>query len=321
MEKVDISIIVPVYNEKDSIAPLYESIKKTILPLGKTYEVIFIDDGSSDNSLEVLEELYLQNKHNIKVVSFRGNHGKSAALSCGMKEAQGDVIITMDADMQNDPRDIPNMLSKLNEGYGLVSGWRRERKDPFSKIFFSKIFNIVTSMVSGIKMHDFNCGLKAYKKEAAKDLKIYGDLHRYLPVLLHSKNYRVGEIEVTHHAREHGKTKYGTERIMGGFLDLLTVVLFTRYSEKPSRFFGGAGIFISSSGFFVLAYLIIGHFIYLLNGNKEFEIRERPLFTIAVLSILVGFQLLSTGLIAEMINMGAKGKKEKFEINKTLGCR
>lgn len=316
MKKIDISVIIPLRNEEKNIWPLYKTIKETLLPLQKSYEIIFIDDGSTDNSFKVLKKIFDENTDNSTIISFRGKYGKSAALACGFKKACGDIIFTMDADLQDDTQYIKPMLTKLSEGYDLVCGWRAKRKDPLLKVFLSRIFNITISFASGIKIHDFNCGFKAYKKEVTKELRLYGDLHRYIPVLVHWKNFKVTELKIAHHPRKFGKTKYGKERIIGGFLDFLTVMFLTKYYEKPSRFFGASGIVLSGSGFLILTYLIVGHVLCLLRGIKELEIRERPLLTMSVLLILIGFQMFSIGLIAEMINVSQKNRnnEEVYEI-------
>ncbi len=235
-----ISIIVPLYNEEESVHPLVNEIKKVLNPLGIQYEVIMIDDGSTDLSLRRIKEIAGNDKR-IKYISFRKNYGKSAALQVGFKNTVGEAIITMDADLQDDPKEIPNLLKKLDEGYDLCSGWKKKRQDPFVKKYSSLFFNFVTRMMSGIKIHDFNCGLKAYRKEVVENLKVYGELHRYMPVLAKWQGFTITEIPVKHQRRRYGKTKYGISRFFKGFIDLITVIFSTRYIKRPMHFFGFFG--------------------------------------------------------------------------------
>jgi glycosyltransferase involved in cell wall biosynthesis len=232
---------------------------------------------------------------NVKFISFRRNYGKSAALAVGFEHASGDVIITMDADLQDDPREIPNLLKKLDEGFDLVSGWKKKRYDPITKTIPSRIFNFVVSTLTGIKIHDFNCGLKAYRKEVTQDIKVYGELHRYLPVLAHWAGYKIGEIVVQHHPRKYGKTKFGVSRFIKGFLDLLTVMFTTRYFKRPLHLFGSIGIFIFVIGFGITFYLS------LLKLIEDITLSNRPLFILGVMLTIVGIQFISIGLLGEMI--------------------
>ncbi len=293
-EKRLISIVIPLYNEVESLKELYERIKEVVKANRYSYEIIFVDDGSDDGSLDVLKKLR-QNNKNVKIISFRRNYGKSAALAAGFEYAKGDVVITMDADLQDDPYEIPNLLKKLDEGYDLVSGWKKKRYDPITKTIPSRIFNFVVSTLTGIKIHDFNCGLKAYKKTVTQDIKVYGELHRYLPVLAHWAGYKIGEIVVQHHPRKYGKTKFGVSRFLKGFLDLLTVMFTTRYFKRPLHFFGTLGIFIFLFGFGITLYLS------LLKIIENISLSNRPLFTVGIMLMIIGIQFISIGLLGEMI--------------------
>jgi glycosyltransferase involved in cell wall biosynthesis len=288
-----ISIIIPLLNEEDSLLELYDKIIYVLSTEKISYEIIFIDDGSTDNSLNILKNLHSKNKK-IKIYSFQKNYGKSAALSQGFKKASGDIVITMDADLQDDPNEIPKLLDKINKGHDLVSGWKKKRNDPISKTIPSKFFNFVTSKLTGIKIHDFNCGLKAYRKKVIKDIPVYGELHRYLPVLAHWRGYKVGELTVLHHKRKYGKTKFGVRRFLSGFFDLFTVLFLTRYRQKPLHLFGFFGLLSFIAGFGISLYLTVLWF-------QGFGIGNRPLLFLGVLLIIVGMQSFSIGLIGEMI--------------------
>lgn len=291
---IDLSIVIPAYNEKDSLPELLLQIEEALMPLQLTYEIIVVDDGSNDGTLDVLRSLKEQFKQ-MKVISFRRNYGKSAALSEGFKITRGRYVVTMDADLQDDPREIPNLISKLEEGYDLVSGWKKKRFDPITKTVPSRFFNFVTSRLTGIRIHDFNCGLKAYRQEVVKDLQVYGELHRFLPVLAHWNGFRVGEIVVQHHPRKYGKTKFGISRFFNGFFDLITVLFITRYKSTPLHIFGMFGLTTFMVGFLIEAYLSVRWFM----GES---IRNRPLFFLGILTIIVGVQFVVFGLLGEMIS-------------------
>lgn len=318
--KTEISVIIPLLNEEGNLAELSESVKSTMVKLNKSYEIIFIDDGSTDRSPEVLKEIFDKNKKHVTVISFRGNYGKSAALSCGFKHAKGDIVITMDADLQDGPENIGNLLSKLNEGYDLVTGWRKKRNDPALKVALSRIYNACISKLSGITLHDFNCGLKAMRGQTAKEIVVYGELHRYIPILARWRNFKVTEIPVEHHRRKSGVSKYKNTKILAGFLDILTVMLITKYSQKPSRVFGSIGFFLSLMGVIILIYIAVGHFYFMYSGDRHFMIRERPIFTLSIFSLIMGMQFLSIGLIAEMINISRKhgAAAEEFSVKSIL---
>ncbi len=289
-----ISVVIPLLNEEDSLLELSQKLEEVLSGLGCDYEVVFIDDGSTDKSFEKIKEI---NRRNSKFhcIKFRKNYGKSAALAKGFRSAKGNIIITMDADLQDDPSEIPELVKVLNSGYDLVSGWKKVRYDPFIKKYTSRFFNFVTSKLSGIKLHDFNCGLKAYKKDVVKSLKIYGEMHRYIPALAHLSGFRVTERPVKHHARKYGKTKFGANRFINGFLDLITVVFIDRYIKRPLHFFGVIGMISSMSGFLITLYLVL---------LKIFEgkpLSDRPLFIVGIFMIILGVQFFSLGLIAEII--------------------
>jgi len=295
VERYKISVIVPLLNEEESLNPLYTQIISSLNEMGKPdYEIIFVDDGSSDNSLNVIKEL-CQRDRNIKYISFRKNYGKSAALSLGFSNATGDIIITMDADLQDDPAEIPNLIAKLNEGYDLVSGWKKKRYDPFIKKYTSRLFNSITGLMSGIKLHDFNCGLKCYRKEVIKSIKVYGEMHRYLPVLAKWQGFTVSEIPVKHHARRYGKTKFGISRFFKGFVDLITVMFTTRYTKRPMHLFGFLGALSFFIGFLISLYLSYEWYFH------NVALSNRPLLFLGMLLIIVGIQFFSTGLLGEFM--------------------
>jgi len=297
-----VSVVIPLLNEEESLPELVLHLEQVLGKLaGKRYEIIFIDDGSTDNSFNVIKQIRARNQR-VRAFRFRRNYGKSAALSVGFQHAKGRIIITMDADLQDDPDEIPNLINKIREGYDLVSGWKKKRYDPITKTLPSKFFNFVTSLFSGVKLHDFNCGLKAYKQELVKDLQVYGEMHRYIPALAHWEGYKVTEIPVQHHPRKYGKTKFGVSRFLKGFLDLLTVMFTTRFLKRPLHFFGTLGGIFALSGFAIDLYLLIDWII----GRTYLSNRPLALFGIAL--IIVGVQLISLGLLGELI---AKNMFEK----------
>jgi glycosyltransferase involved in cell wall biosynthesis len=298
-----ISIIIPLFNEEGNLIELFKQIKKVAEKNSYDIEIIFIDDGSTDNSYEILTKIAGNSEKNIiKIIQFRKNFGKSAALAAGFSNASGDIIITMDADLQDDPYEIPNLINKLNSGYDLVSGWKIKRKDPLTKTIPSKIFNKTVSFFTGIKIHDFNCGLKAYKKEVVKNIKIYGELHRFLPVLAHHQGFKIAEIKVNHRPRLSGKTKFGAKRFTNGLIDMLTVMILTKYIRKPGHFFGSCGLISLSLGTIFCSYLSI----LWLTGERP--IGNRPLLFLGILLIIIGVQLISMGLLGELINQSSKKK-------------
>jgi len=288
-----ISVVVPVHNEERSVALLYDELRSALEPLGREWEAIFVDDGSTDGSFAALTRLHA-GAGDVKVVRLRRNFGKAAALVAGFDQAAGDTIVTLDADLQDAPAEIPRLLAKLDEGFDLVTGWKTHRRDPLSRRAGSRVFNSVTSRVSGVRLHDMNCGLKAYRAEVVRGLRIYGELHRFIPVLAHYRGFRIAELPVNHRPREHGRSRYGVERYLRGFLDLLTVSFIGRYRQRPLHLFGGFGLVLGLAGIAILVYLTVlkatGH-----------AIGQRPLLTLGVLLVVVGMQFFSLGLISEMI--------------------
>ena len=295
MSRMDglLSLVIPVYNEADSLAPLVAEIDEALAAFGNPYEIVFVDDGSTDGSYAIMKGL-AEARDDVCVVKLRRNFGKAAALSHGFAAARGDLIVTMDGDRQDDPNEIANLTAPLSEGYDLVSGWKTKRRDPLTRRIPSKIFNTVAGRVSGVRLHDMNCGLKAYRAEVVEGMQLYGELHRYIPVLAHYRGYRVTELPVNHRPREHGRSNYGVERYVRGFLDLLTVTFMGRYSHRPLHLFGGLGLLLSLLGSVILGYLTVVK----LAGNA---IGQRPLLLLGVLLVVVGIQLLSLGLLSELI--------------------
>lgn len=295
MNDLPLSIVIPVYNEVDSLRELHARVTEVCASCVEDFEVLFVDDGSTDGSLGVLRALADENPEQTGVVELRRNFGKAAALDAGFRQARGNVLITLDADLQDDPDEIPRFLSRLEEGADLVSGWKQHREDPLDKTLPSKLFNRVVSRVSGLRLHDFNCGYKAYRRETVEGLSLYGELHRFIPVLAHWQGYRVAEMPVTHHARLHGHSKYGTSRLIKGFFDLLTVLLLTRFVTRPLHLFGGLGLFFGALGVLILSYLTVLWF------ADAGPIGNRPLLFLGMLLTMVGVQFVCTGLVAEMI--------------------
>jgi glycosyltransferase involved in cell wall biosynthesis len=290
-----ISIVIPIYNEEESVGTLYEKIVDTMNKLPYDYEIIAVDDGSTDNTLNKLKEIASKDKR-LKVISFKRNYGQTAAMFAGFQHASGDVVITMDADLQNDPADIPILIEKINEGYDVVSGWRKDRKDPFfSRTLPSKIANYIISNATGVYLHDYGCSLKAYKKDIAKNFRLYGDMHRFLPALAKGLGAKITEVPVSHHPRLYGKSKYGIGRTIRVILDIFLVKFLNEYINKPLYAFGGIGFILFSLGFLSGLYLTYDKLI-----NHQ-EIGRRPLLFLTVLLIISGLQFISTGIIAEVI--------------------
>jgi glycosyltransferase involved in cell wall biosynthesis len=302
-------VVIPLYNEEGSLRELYRELKAALGRMGVRHDYWFIDDGSTDDSFNVLKDIRRTDPR-VKIIRFRRNFGKSAALSTGFSHAQGAVVITMDADLQDDPAEIPALVKKLGEGYDLVSGWKKVRKDPLSKTIPSRFFNRVTSALSGIRIHDFNCGLKAYRRDVVKTVRVYGELHRYVPVLAHEAGFRVGEIPVRHRPRRFGKTKFGITRFWKGFLDLLTVLFTTRYFRNPLHLFGFWGLIAMLGGIAIAGWLTVEWFLGSPLGN-------RPLFLGGILLIIVGIQMVSIGLLGEMITK-TRQESEEYSIREVL---
>jgi len=307
---MDISILIPVMNEEENISPLYIRLNEVLSKLNKKYEVIFIDDGSKDRT--VLEIKKINEKDNkVKLIQHRKNFGKSNALENGFREATGKVIFTMDGDLQDDPREIPRFLEALNK-YDVVSGWKFKRKDPITKTLPSKLANYVTRKATGVKIHDMNCGYKAYREEVVKNLHLYGEMHRYIPALVSAKGYRVGEIRVKHHKRKFGKSKYGFMRLFSGLFDFVTIRFLTNYSKKPLHFFGGLGLF---AGFIGILFELIAILFKIIQGHSFLD--HISLILSGFILIVIGFQLISLGLLGEM--MIKKENKDGYEIRQKIG--
>lgn len=306
-----VSVVIPLLNEEESLRELHEQLKNALQRIGGNYELIFIDDGSTDNSYRVLKELRQRNNR-VKAIRFRRNYGKSAALAVGFQKAQGEFVITMDADLQDDPGEIQNLIRELKGGLDVVSGWKKKRRDPFTKTIPSKFFNFVTAKVTGINIHDFNCGLKGYKKEVVKNVNVYGELHRYIPALAHWQGFKVGETVVNHRPRKFGKTKFGMARFTRGFLDLLTVIFTTRYVTRPLHLFGGWGIISTIIGTAIVLWLTYEKYF------NDQPLGNRPLFIVALIIIIVGVQFVSMGLLGELITRNQHMEREysvREEIN------
>lgn len=301
---IDVSLVIPVFNEEETLIELKEKIINVFQKENMNGEIIFINDGSSDNSAKIISDLENENSE-VKFVDFRFNKGKAAALQSGFDMAEGEIVITMDADLQDDPDEIPNLVNKINEGWDVVSGWKKNRKDPIGKRWLSKLFNYTTRIFSGIKIHDFNCGLKAYRNEVVKTIKVYGELHRYIPVLAAMEGYKITELVVKHHPREHGVSKYGFGRLFKGLFDLITVLFLGRFTVRPMHFFGMVGLLSFLAGFVVEIWMLILKFVF----NESFDTHIAMLI-LGVLLLLLGVQLVSIGLIGEMLVYQSKKRNE-----------
>lgn len=291
---MDISIVIPTYNEEDNVLPLYKEIKAAMDGLKKEYEIIYVDDGSTDRTFSNLEKLNSKDRK-VRIIKFRKNFGQTAAMDAGFKAAKGKIIIAMDADLQNDPADIPALLKKMDEGYDVVSGWRYKRNDSISKKFISLIANALRKMLTGEKIHDSGCSLKVYKKECFDNLNLYGEMHRFIPALLMWKGFKVGEVKVNHRPRKHGKTKYTISRVVKGALDMLVVLFWQRYSTRPIHLFGGLGLLTGLIGFLVALYLAIIRLFY------NVSIANRPLLLLSVLLMVLGVQFIIFGIVADIL--------------------
>jgi glycosyltransferase involved in cell wall biosynthesis len=289
-----VSVVVPLFNERAALEQLYGRLSAVLIEMATRYEIIFVDDGSTDDSLVTLKN-FRAIDHRVRYIRFRRNFGKSAALAAGFRAARYEVIVTMDADLQDIPEQLPLLLKKLEDGYDVVCGWRYERRDKLSKRLGSKFYNLVTAMLTGVRLHDLNCGFKCIRRKVLDEVMVYGERHRYIPVLASYRGFRLGEVKIDHAPRAHGTSRYGLERVLGGFFSLLTVILMTRYTNKPLHFFGLMGSFLFSIGFVVDAYLI------LLRIFQREWLTNRPALIIGTLLITVGVQLVLFGLLAEMV--------------------
>ena len=316
---MDISVIIPLYNEAESLPELTAWIERVMQENRFTYEIIFINDGSTDNSWDIIEQLKEKNDH-IHGIKFRRNYGKSPALYCGFERAEGDVVITMDADLQDSPDEIPILYRMVtNEGYDLVSGYKQKRYDPLSKTIPTKLFNATARMVSGIKnLHDFNCGLKAYRNEVVKSIEVYGDMHRYIPYLAKNAGYeRIGELVVHHQARKYGKSKFGISRFFHGYLDLISLWFLSKFSRRPMHIFGLWGTLMFLIGF--VSAIIVGgtKLIALANNEPSRLVTDSPYFYIALTMMILGTQLFLTGFIAELVSRSSQDRN-KYNISKEI---
>ena len=297
---MNLSIIIPVFNESKSLLTLVKEISAIVIKNKIITEILFINDGSSDNSWSIIKSI--SKKHNkyliVKGISFKENSGKSAALNVGFSHALGDVVITMDGDLQDDPQEIPNFYDAIMlDGFDLVSGWKKKRNDPLSKTIPTKLYNLTTRYFSGINLHDFNCGFKSYKKNVVKNITVSGEMHRYIPLLVKKKGFnRIGELIVNHRSRKHGKSKYGLERFSNGFLDLVTIIFINKFGKRPMHFFGFLGIISFLIGFAISFYLAYAKFFY-----DQYNMTDRPIFYLSLLCMIIGSQLFLAGFIGEMI--------------------
>jgi len=310
---MNLSLIIPAFEEAESLALLHKQITDVLHDSSLSYEIIMVDDGSRDNTWEVISKLH-DNDQRIKAIKFQRNYGKAAALNEGFRLAKGNVVITFDADLQDDPAEIPALYKMIvEEEFDLVSGWKKKRHDPISKRLPSKLYNKVLRMMSGIKLHDMNCGLKAYKNEVVKHIEVYGEMHRFIPVIVKRAGYiRIGEKIVHHRKRQYGKSKYGIERYMRGFLDLLSIMFVTRFARKPMHLFGLLGSLMFLVGFVILVYLTVTKYVY-----GIYHMTERPLFYFGLLTVILGTQLFLTGFVAELVSRNAPDRNQ-YLIDKSI---
>lgn len=313
---MNLSIVISVYNEEPSLAILFDKITQTMALLPHTWEVIFVDDGSTDKSLEALRQIAAKDPLHVRVVVFRRNFGQTAAITAGIDHSQGEIIILMDADLQNDPADIPNLLAKLDEGYDMVSGWRKSRKDnAITRTLPSIIANSIISWVTGVHLHDYGCTLKAYRRDALEGFRLYGEMHRFIPVFAHSVGASITEIPVQHHPRQFGKANYGLDRTLKVVLDLLTVKFLLNYSIKPMRLFGGTGLLLIFSSSVIMAYLFIRR------SLQNIGVFDSPLFQLAIMILVLGFQSMLMGLMAELLarTYHESQKKLTYTVREVIG--
>ena len=316
---MDISVVIPLYNEEESLPELFAWIQRVMMQNGFSYEVIFVNDGSTDRSWQVIEELAAQND-TVKGIKFRRNHGKSPALYCGFKKAQGNVVITMDADLQDSPDEIPELYRMITEdGYDLVSGYKKKRYDPLSKTLPTKLFNATARKVSGIKnLHDFNCGLKAYRKEVIKNIEVYGEMHRYIPYLAKNAGFnKIGEKVVQHQARKYGVTKFGLNRFVNGYLDLISLWFLSKFGVQPMHIFGFLGSLMFILGFLAVV-CVGGHKLYAMySGQPYILVTDSPYFYLALTTMILGTQLFLAGFLGELIARNSS-ERNKYQIEKEL---
>jgi glycosyltransferase involved in cell wall biosynthesis len=313
---MDISVVIPLLDEEESLQELNDWIVKIMQSNHFLYEIIYIDDGSGDRSWSIIEHIS-KNNENVRGIRFRRNYGKSAALNSAFEVCKGDVVITMDADLQDSPEEIPELFKMIKEdGFDLVSGWKKKRNDPIKKRWPSKIYNRINRMITGIKLHDFNCGLKAYKREVIKTIEIYGEMHRFVPVIAKWAGFKkIGEKVVNHSKRKFGKSKFGLERYRKGFLDLISIIFVSRFGKRPMHLFGSLGTLLFIAGFGIAVYLIYAKLFLL-----EYKMTDRPLFYFGLLSMVLGTQLFLAGFLAEMISR-TSSDRNKYHISKEIGFK
>ncbi len=317
---VYLSLIIPLLNEAENLRPLYKGLTDALGELDTPYEIIFVDDGSTDASPAILEALFRNDREHIRVIQFRRNFGKTAGLSAGFSYARGQVIVTMDADLQDDPAEIPAMLAKLHEGYDLVAAWRVDRQDPLEKTLPSRFFNFVVSRFTGVELHDFNCGFKVYRRAVTDSVRLYGELHRFIPVLAHQQGFRIAEVPVQHYPRQAGASKYGARRYVRGFLDFGTVLFLTTYLKRPLHLFGAAGLAVFGIGTVINLYLASLWLLREVGGRVNIgPIGTRPLLMVGVLAMILGIQLISIGLLGEMLRYFTFRPTEEYAIRRVLG--
>jgi glycosyltransferase involved in cell wall biosynthesis len=312
---MDLSLIIPVYNEEGNLPALFEAICSAVKPLNRTWEVVFVDDGSTDSSLDILRKIAVQEPEHVTVIVFRRNFGQTAAISAGLDHSRGEIMVLMDADLQNDPQDIPVLLGKLDEGYDVVSGWRKLRKDnAFTRTVPSVIANALISAVTGVHLHDYGCTLKAYRRSALEGFRLYGEMHRFIPVFASSIGASITEMPVRHHPRVHGKTKYGLDRTLKVILDLMTAKFLLSYSNKPMRLFGGAGMGLGLAGSVLLLYLFIRRL------TEGVPVLGSPVFQIAIMLLILGSQSVLMGLMAELLarTYHESQKKLTYTVRETI---
>jgi glycosyltransferase involved in cell wall biosynthesis len=313
-----ISIVIPVYNEQDSLAILYDELASASANL--RFEIIFIDDGSSDGSWDVIRTL--SEKHtDVHGIRFRCNFGKAAALSAGFAAAHGEIVLTLDADLQDDPAEIPRFLAKLNEGHDVVSGWKQTRRDPWHKVWPSWMFNRMVSWLTGVKLHDHNCGMKSYRAEVFREIRLYGELHRFIPVLAAARGFKVSEIAVNHRPRRFGQSKYGASRFVKAFLDLLTVKFLTGFGQRPQHLLGSIGLFSFAAGSLALLYLAITWLLTYFDIAAFQPLHQRPLLIYAVAATLLGAQMMSIGFLAELMTAYLSKDQESYSVKEKTGAR
>jgi glycosyltransferase involved in cell wall biosynthesis len=316
-----ISVVIPVYNEQDSLTLLHEELAQVAQSANLRFEILFVDDGSSDGSWDLIREL--SEKHaDVHGIRFRRNFGKAAALSAGFSAAHGDIIMTLDADLQDDPVEIPRFLAKLNEGYDVISGWKETRLDPWHKVWPSRVFNGMVSWLTGVKLHDHNCGMKCYRAEVFREIRLYGELHRFIPVLAAARGFKVGEITINHRQRKFGYSKYGMRRFVKGFLDLLTVKFLTGFGQRPQHLLGSIGLFSFALGTLGMLWLAVTWMVRLVEPTLFEPLHQRPALIYSAAAMLLGAQMTSIGFLAELITAYLGRDQESYSVKeKTTGVR